>query len=61
MRIVREHPWLSAAITGLLAVASLAALGVYSGEGWTRLVFAWALWTLLMGLLASSLTKDRAQ
>lgn len=61
MRIVREHPWLSAGATGVLAVALLAVLGVYEDEGWVRPVFAWALWTLLMGLLASSLTKDRAQ
>lgn len=61
MRVVREHPWLSAGITGLIAVATLAALGVYADKGWPRLAFGWATWTLVMGLIASSLTKAHAE
>lgn len=60
MRVVREHPWLSAGATGLVAVAALAALGVYADAGWPRMAFGWATWTLVMGLVLSSRTKDRA-
>ena len=57
MRVILRHPWLMAAVTGVVAVAVVSAWNGYTSRDRNLMLIGWVTWTVVIGGLAAALAK----